>query len=106
MIVGLRLDRLLNVEEVLVKGDSKLVIDQIRGNCKVKIETLMKYHAKGVSIAQCFKRIAFEHIPREKNEEADRLSRLATTYYSDLSKGICDQPAYEEDSILNITDMT
>ncbi|GAA0169556.1 hypothetical protein LIER_24010 [Lithospermum erythrorhizon] len=106
MIVELRLVKSLDVEEVLVKGDSKLVIDQIRGVCGVKREVLKKYHAKAVSIAQGFRRVVFEHIPREENEEADRLSRLVTTYFSDLPRGvyvkICDSPAYEEGYILSI----
>ncbi|GAA0144132.1 hypothetical protein LIER_04656 [Lithospermum erythrorhizon] len=32
--------------------------------------------------------IEFRHIPREENEEADRLSRLAITYYSELLEGV------------------
>ncbi|GAA0185104.1 hypothetical protein LIER_32392 [Lithospermum erythrorhizon] len=47
----------------------------------------MKYHSKVVSSAQGFARISFRHIPREENEEADQLSRLATTY-NKLPKGV------------------
>ncbi|GAA0154611.1 hypothetical protein LIER_12544 [Lithospermum erythrorhizon] len=106
MIVGLRLVKSLDMKEVLVKGDSKLVIDQIRGVCEVKPEILKKYHAKAISITQGFRRVVFEHIPREENEEADCLSRLATTYYSDLPRGvyveICDSLVYEEEYIQSI----
>ncbi|GAA0142342.1 hypothetical protein LIER_35562 [Lithospermum erythrorhizon] len=66
----------------------------------------MKYHAKEVEVSQGFKRVIFEHIPRTENERADRLSRLATNYYSELLEGlyieICDQPAYKEEVIKSI----
>ncbi|GAA0167248.1 hypothetical protein LIER_22223 [Lithospermum erythrorhizon] len=41
-IVWLRLVKSLEFKEVLVKGDSKLVIDQIQGACGVKSEILKK----------------------------------------------------------------
>ncbi|GAA0183718.1 hypothetical protein LIER_42451 [Lithospermum erythrorhizon] len=88
MIVGLKLVKSFNIEEILVRGDSKLVIDQIRGGCGFKNEILMKYREKAVEIAQVFKWVVFEHIPRAENGKADRLSRLATTYYSELPKGV------------------
>ncbi|GAA0166164.1 hypothetical protein LIER_21385 [Lithospermum erythrorhizon] len=70
IILGLRLVISVGIEELLVKGDSKLVIDQIKGSCWVKHEALMKYHSKAVQISQEFKRILFEHIPRTENEKA------------------------------------
>ncbi|GAA0183994.1 hypothetical protein LIER_31311 [Lithospermum erythrorhizon] len=107
MIIRLRLIKSLEVEELLVRGDSKLVIDQIRGYCGVKNKTLMKYHAKAVEISQNFKRIILEHISWAENEKEDRLSKLATTYYSELLEGVyvevCDQPTYKEEVIKNIT---
>ncbi|GAA0152934.1 hypothetical protein LIER_11292 [Lithospermum erythrorhizon] len=73
---------------MLVKGDSKLVIDQIQGKFGIKSEVLKIYHSKTMSLAQGFARISFMHIPREANEEADWLSRLAITYYSELPEGV------------------
>ncbi|GAA0154198.1 hypothetical protein LIER_12252 [Lithospermum erythrorhizon] len=99
MLVGLTLVKSLNITEVLVKGDSKLMIDWIQGKRGVKNEVLKRYHSKGVSLVQMFTRIVFMHIPREENEEADRLSRLATSYYY---VEMCTQPAYEEVNIRSI----
>ncbi|GAA0176481.1 hypothetical protein LIER_29463 [Lithospermum erythrorhizon] len=100
MIVGLKLVKSLNITKFLVKGDSKLVIAQLQGKCGGKNEVLKRYHSRVVSLTQGFARIRFRHIPREENEEADRLSRLATTYYIELLEGvfveICNRPAYEE----------
>ncbi|GAA0170854.1 hypothetical protein LIER_25027 [Lithospermum erythrorhizon] len=51
MIVALKLVKSLNITEVLVKGDSKLVIDHIQGKCGVKSEVLRKYHSKALKIS-------------------------------------------------------
>ncbi|GAA0151359.1 hypothetical protein LIER_10094 [Lithospermum erythrorhizon] len=56
-----------------------------------------------------FTKISFQNIPREENEEADQLSRLATTYYSDLPEGdaeIYNQPAYEVYNVHSIIDIS
>ncbi|GAA0186033.1 hypothetical protein LIER_33321 [Lithospermum erythrorhizon] len=43
--------------------------------------------------------VVFEDMPRAQNEEADHLSRLATTYYDELPRGVYlevhEAPAYE-----------
>ncbi|GAA0164230.1 hypothetical protein LIER_19918 [Lithospermum erythrorhizon] len=96
----LHVDGARNDEGVGAGGNSKLVIDQIQGKYGVKNEVLKRYHSKVVFLAQGFARIEFRHLPREENEEADRLSRLATTYYSKFPEGVyvemCNQPTYEE----------
>ncbi|GAA0164587.1 hypothetical protein LIER_20183 [Lithospermum erythrorhizon] len=86
--VGLELVRSLSVRQILMRGDSKLIGDQIREDCGIKNESLIKYHAKATTLAKDFTHIVFEHIPRTENEEVDRLSKLATTYYCELPKEI------------------
>ncbi|GAA0149113.1 hypothetical protein LIER_08375 [Lithospermum erythrorhizon] len=75
-------------------------MDQVKGVCGVRHEPLVKYHAKVIQLAKEFGQIMFEHIPRTQNEEADHLSRLATTYYDELPQGVYveirEAPAYEE----------
>ncbi|GAA0161163.1 hypothetical protein LIER_17540 [Lithospermum erythrorhizon] len=88
LIAGLAIVKSLGISRIWVKGDSKLVIDQVRGMCGVKHEPLVKYHAKAEKLAKGFELIIFEHIPRIQNEEADHLSRLATTYYDELTNEV------------------
>ncbi|GAA0158214.1 hypothetical protein LIER_15301 [Lithospermum erythrorhizon] len=100
MVAGLEWVHSLGVRQILVRGDSKLMMDQIRGDCGIKNKSLVRYHAKATALAKDFTRIVFEHIPRTKNEEADWLSKLATTYYDELPKEVYvevrDRRAYEE----------
>ncbi|GAA0153211.1 hypothetical protein LIER_11507 [Lithospermum erythrorhizon] len=76
------------------------MMDQIRGDCEVKNESLTKYHATATTLARGFALIVFEHIPRTENEEADRLSKLFTAYYEELPKEVYvevqDRRAHEE----------
>jgi ribonuclease HI len=57
--------------------DSKLVVEQVQGNWKVKEVTLMPLVAHVRELARHFEKITYTHIPREKNKEADALANEA-----------------------------
>ncbi|GAA0140622.1 hypothetical protein LIER_01932 [Lithospermum erythrorhizon] len=88
MVTGLQIAQALKIQQLLVRGDSKLVIEQIRGDCGVKSEVLKKYHAKALTFTRILEYLSFEHIPDSQNKHVDHLSRLATTYFGDLSSGV------------------
>ncbi|GAA0175284.1 hypothetical protein LIER_41888 [Lithospermum erythrorhizon] len=88
MVTGLLLSRSLSITRMVVRGDSKLVIEQIRGDCSVKSGSLQIYHAKATSLTTRFDHVIFEHIPQQENEHAVHLSQLATTYYEDIPLGV------------------
>ncbi|GAA0143364.1 hypothetical protein LIER_04064 [Lithospermum erythrorhizon] len=75
-------------------------MDQIRGLCGVRHKPLVRYHARVIQLPKGFEQVVFEHIPRAQNEEVDHLSRLATTYYDELPKGVYvearEKPAHKE----------
>ena len=61
---------------VHVKADSLLVVEQMRGRFKVKHPGLQPLHAKATLLAHEVGRVTFEHVRREMNKDADRLSNL------------------------------
>lgn len=64
--------------ELLVRMDSKLVIEQMRGAYKVKHPNLIPLYLEVRNvIARSFGKVSFEHIPREKNADADELANKA-----------------------------
>ena len=65
-----------NVTAITVKGDSLLIIEQMRGNYKVKNEGLKPLHMKARMLVMQIGNVKFEHVPRELNKEADRLSNV------------------------------
>jgi ribonuclease HI len=66
-------------ERVIIKGDSQLVIYQIKGKYKVKAIKIIPLYQKVMSLISKFNDIHIEWIPREKNSEADKLSNYAYT---------------------------
>lgn len=74
LIEGLRtaLANRATILEVLM--DSKLVVEQMNGNFKVRNPGLKPLHAEAQRLAREFDRISFRSIPREQNQRADRLS--------------------------------
>ena len=61
---------------VHIKADSLLVVEQMRGRFKVKHPGLQPLHAKATLLAHDVGRVTFEHVRRELNQDADRLSNL------------------------------
>lgn len=64
--------------DVVVRMDSKLVVEQMRGAYKVRHPNLIpRYLELRNCITRNFHKVSFEHIPREKNEDADELANAA-----------------------------
>jgi probable phosphoglycerate mutase len=61
---------------VHVKSDSLLVVQQMLGHYRVKHEGLVPLYQKARRLAAQIGRVTFEHVRREQNKEADRLSNL------------------------------
>jgi ribonuclease HI len=59
-----------------VRGDSLLLVQQMRGVYRVKNEGLLPLYREAQHLAAQIGRVTFEHIPREQNKQADRLSNL------------------------------
>ena len=73
-IRGLERAAELGAGEVLVRSDSRLLVEQLEGRFKVKNPTLQRLHRRVRELAAGFDRIRFEHVARERNTEADRLA--------------------------------
>lgn len=64
-------------EMIIVRGDSQLVVNQIKGKWKVRAPRIVPLHQKVMSLISKFKVIDIEWVSREQNKEADRLSNKA-----------------------------
>jgi ribonuclease HI len=63
--------------QVVLLGDSELVIKQLNGEYEVRSEHLKAYHHRLKTLLESFREVRIEWVPREQNEEADVLSKLA-----------------------------
>ena len=62
--------------DVDIRSDSRLLVEQLRGNFKIRAEHLKPLLAEAVLRAKRFRSFAITHIPRENNTRADRLANL------------------------------
>ncbi|XP_057448706.1 uncharacterized protein LOC130740203 [Lotus japonicus] len=79
LIAGLRLAIELGVQKLFIKGDSQLVVKQVKGEYQVKDPQLSKYLEIVHRLMMEIEKIRIEHIPRSQNERADVLAKLAST---------------------------
>ncbi len=77
LIAGLEEARRLGADQVVVRMDSKLVVEQMSGRWKVKHPGLAELHQQARALASTFDTIRFGWIPREQNKHADRLANEA-----------------------------
>jgi probable phosphoglycerate mutase len=73
LIAGLASALERGVEEVEVVSDSELLVKQMRGEYKVKNETLRELVDEAEALERRLKRVTYTAVRREHNELADRL---------------------------------
>ena len=79
LIIGLEDAVNIGIKTLIVKGDSLLVIRQMKGEYKVKSSKLKELYNKAKNLTSNFDKITFEHVYRENNKRADELSNIALT---------------------------
>jgi ribonuclease H / adenosylcobalamin/alpha-ribazole phosphatase len=67
----------LGASDVEIRTDSKLLVEQLNGNYRVKNPTLQRLHAEVRTLTKPFKTVTFTHVPRERNRRADQLVNVA-----------------------------
>ncbi len=73
LILALEEANKLGATELLVNMDSELIVRQMQGRYKIKEPTLKLLAADVLKLKNHFKNVTFNHVPREKNKEADKL---------------------------------
>ena len=79
LLNGLLLAKEKGITRLEVYGDSKLVIEQVTGNWKVKSRLLIPIHREicAFLIDNPFEQITFQHVYRKNNKRADELANEA-----------------------------
>ncbi len=77
LVAGLGAMKNLKVENLCVKGDSMLAIQQMNLNWKVKSDNLIPLNKQATKLSEAFSRITFRHVKSEHNDRADKLSHVA-----------------------------
>src|SRR4051794_13068494 len=77
LIAGLQASLDLGADDVEVRMDSLLVVNQMSGLWKVKHEAMRPLAAEAAALVRRIGNVRFGHIPRERNTHADRLANEA-----------------------------
>jgi ribonuclease HI len=77
LIAGLEAASATPSRAVKVRGDSKLVIEQVAGRWKVKQEHLRPLHARACQLLSHYEAVDLAHVRRELNRDADALVNAA-----------------------------
>jgi ribonuclease HI len=74
LVIGLQEATRREIKELRVKGDSLLVIKQMRGEYKVTSENIRGLFLQAKELEKQFTNIEFIHVYRKDNKRADELS--------------------------------
>jgi ribonuclease HI len=77
LLLGLERARELGARQLEIRTDSQLVVRQLTGQYRVRNPVLQRLHARVRQLADEFESVAYRHVPREQNGEADRLANRA-----------------------------
>ncbi|XP_070008705.1 uncharacterized protein [Nicotiana sylvestris] len=77
-ILGLKMPIDVNVQELLVIGDSDLLIHQVREEWATKNSKILPYLHHVQELRKRFIRTEFQHVPIVQNEFADALATLSS----------------------------
>lgn len=68
------------IKKLRIRSDSELLVRQMQGRYKVKSADLKPLHERAKKLAAALEYFHIEHVPRERNREADGLANEALDY--------------------------
>ncbi|XP_064992418.1 uncharacterized protein LOC135629158 [Musa acuminata AAA Group] len=93
LLAGLRLALEMQVATIRVLTDSQLVAEQLSGGYEARDATMAKYLARVRDLTAKFPYFTLSNIPREENEQADALAKLASKPTSESWPKVDELPA-------------
>jgi ribonuclease HI len=77
MVLGIEEAYNRGIRNLLVEGDSMLIINQLKGKWQIKNKDLKDLHLSIALILKSFNSIIYNHIYRNFNSRADELANLS-----------------------------
>jgi ribonuclease HI len=77
LLLGIELAGELGAKQVELVGDSKLIVEQVKGNWKVKQDHLRPLHRQATQALRGIGKWSLRHVKRGENERADELLNQA-----------------------------
>ncbi|MBI4335400.1 MAG: ribonuclease HI family protein [Candidatus Omnitrophica bacterium] len=86
LVYGLQEAHMLGAEEAILNVDSELVVQQLKGEFRVRDPKIKLLFDQAIHLINGFKKFEVRHIRREENKEADKLANKAINL-ADLKQG-------------------
>ena len=86
VIAGLNLAHSLEIDQLEVYSDSKLVVRQIEDTYEAKSKRMILYLKRVRDLVKNFMMVQVRHIPRTENSQVDALAKLTTASQEDLNR--------------------
>jgi len=102
LIYGLQETLIQNIKNITINTDSELLYKQLKGEYKVRDNTLKIFHNIIKHLLTGFEKSEIIHIPRERNKGADRLATLAIEKRPVLLKSKKKIKASQDDQLLDL----
>jgi ribonuclease HI len=77
LLLALRKMKALGQQTFIIRTDSKVIQEHIEKECEARNHVLMKYLEKVREMERHFKGYSIQHIPRDDNNEEDKLAKAA-----------------------------
>jgi ribonuclease HI len=77
LLAALRYAHAHGHRRVRIKSDSELLVKQMIGEYRVRNPGLQPLFQQAQTLALAMERVAYEHVRREQNKDADRLANIA-----------------------------
>ncbi len=88
LVHSLRLISAFNVDKIRIHSDSELLVQQLKGNYRVKEPSLKSLHQQVLSMLGRYRDWQITFLPRSSNREADRLANAAIDAYLSQSQSL------------------
>jgi ribonuclease HI len=86
LITAMQEAQKLGAKKVIIRGDSELIIKQMKGIYRVKNPDMQTLYAEAQAVIRKFEQAKIEHNLRDKNEMADELANLAMDRRADVTE--------------------
>ncbi|KAK0594152.1 hypothetical protein LWI29_003803 [Acer saccharum] len=88
LIAGLKVCTVLGADEVEIFSDSQVVVNHVLDEYQARDESMITYLELAKELLERFKEYRIVHVPREENEQADALAKLASATINIWPKNI------------------
>jgi len=79
LLIEMQLTEEIGVRNLEAYGDSKLIVNQVRGENEVQHEDLVLYHNATIIMAEKFENFYIDYVSRQQNAHTDALASLAAS---------------------------